>query len=296
MIAFNFNIHFQDEPSLNDLDINPSLSSFHISSSSDTTYRERFNVISDHAELSGRKIKYYAQNSYEKCDIGCEWGVEIEDLLFISWRCGEHTLHYTSLNEYTPELLNFWVLHTIIPMALVLEKSIEVLHVGAVEIENEAVLLSALSYGGKSTLTDYFIEQGYHFFGDDTVGIQVENNIYKAVPSYPYCRPYRKPESLGLKSGFFVENTRKIKAIFVLNKVSSDAKIEIKQLNGIEKYQALHHSFFLNFDFLKQDHFHWMNEMINVIPVYNITIPWELNRLEEVYKHLIDFLAYPVKQ
>ena len=76
MIAFNFNIHFQDEPSLMDLDMDSSLPSFNVYSSSDSTYNERFKVISDYAELSGRKVRYYAQKNYEECTLSCEWGVE----------------------------------------------------------------------------------------------------------------------------------------------------------------------------------------------------------------------------
>ena len=287
MTAFDFNICFEDEPSLKEPLLELSKKSLIVRKSAEAVSDRPFPVESAYTLLSGREIKYFADRPYADCGIGCRWGIEVRDVVFVVWRCGEYTVTYTPLDSFTPKLLEFWVLHTILPLMLTLEDSCNILHVGAVEIDGEAVLFSALSYGGKSTLTDYFLRQGHRFFCDDTLGVYRHNGGFMAVPSYPYHRPYREVESLGRKSDRLVKSAAPVKAVLVLQKCAPDAAIVIEEIKGVEKYRSFYFSAFVNFDFLKKRRFKWMSELLDAVPVYRVKIPWDLSRLNELYQQII---------
>ena len=292
MIAFNHFIDFEDEPQLTTPEHNLLLPTFSIIlDNNKTDFSKKFTYISGKAELSRRNIRYFAEKPYENCGEGCSWGIEVKDVLLISWVSGESTVLYRPLKLYTPELLQFWILHTIIPMILALDERYQVMHIAGVEIDDKAILFSADSFGGKSTLTDYFIQKGEYFYGDDTLGISCDRYGCVVIPSYPYCRPYREAESLGVKSLRWQKNPKNISAIFVLVQTAKEGALVITKLSGIDKYRALHHAFFLNFDFLKQAHFQWSNQFLTQVEVLEITIPWEIERLEEVYESIKNYVV-----
>ncbi len=56
---------------------------------------------------------------------------------------------------------------------------------------------------------------------------------------------------------------------------------------GIEKFKAFHYSAFINFDFMKKERFEFFSEMSKHIPVYRVTVPWNIERLDEVYDAII---------
>lgn len=284
MIAFNHNIHFQDEPTLDDGIYDATKEHIYIIRATDTTSFEALAFRSDYLPLSGREACYGAEKSYSKCKIGCQWGVDVKSLMSFVWCCGERSITYILQEEYTAELLQFWILHTILPMMFALDRSYNILHVGAVEVKGGPILFSAESFGGKSTMTDYFLKQGYRLISDDTVGIYEDKGRYMAIASYPFHRPYREAESLGFKVDKVMDRPKAIHAVYLLNKSDAQASIVIREVKGIAKYQAFHFSAFINFDFLKEQHFKALSAMANSVPVYKVTVPWDLKRLPEVYK------------
>jgi hypothetical protein len=178
-------------------------------------------------------------------------------------------------------------LHIVLPIFFTVEETYDFLHAGGVEIEGESVLFMAESFGGKSTMTDYFMKHGHAMISDDKVAsIEKEGKFY-AIPSHPHQRPYRKMEDLG----YFIDNFSKepspIHAIYQLEKADSDAMIKIKELNGIEKFKSLRYASETNLFFLKPKRFEYLMEMANSVPVYKVNVPWDLKRLEEVYKAII---------
>ena len=56
---------------------------------------------------------------------------------------------------------------------------------------------------------------------------------------------------------------------------------------SIEKFKAFHHSVFIEFPFRKEERFSFFGNMAQEIPVYTITVPWDLKRLKEVYEAII---------
>lgn len=289
MIAFDFNIHFKDETSLDDGLYDSNKKDFMIVKSSDLSAFQQLTVGSEYMPMSGRQARYASEKPFSLCQEGCSWGVEVKDVASFIWRCGEHSIAYIPQQLLAPELLQFWILHTILPMALALEKTYEILHVGAVEVNGEPILFSAESFGGKSTMTDYFLKQGHTLLSDDTLGVYKKNGDYVAVASYPFHRPYRKAESLGDKVVNVSTHPKPIKAIFLLEKSEARADVAIEELKGIEKYKAFHFSTFINFDFLQQHRFQLLGEMANTLPVYKVSVPWDITRIDEVYHSIITY-------
>jgi hypothetical protein len=215
------------------------------------------------------------------------WALEIKDVVTLIWDAKSRNIFYIKGNNYTPKQLRYWIFHTFFPIVLELERTYRILHVGSVEIEGKPVLFSAFSFGGKSTLTDYFIKQGHPLLSDDSLGIDKRNDGYYAIPSYPFHRPYRKLETLGDPVENFATEPKPLHAVYLLEKSEPDAKVEIHELKGIEKFKAFHYSAFINFDFMKKERFEFFTEMAKHVPVYKITIPWDLQRLSEVYDAIV---------
>ena len=283
MIAFNFNIHFQDEPSLNDRVFDDTRQSFLVKEDKSSFEKELFTIISDYVVLSDRRVKYYASSNYSNDD-NILWGIEIEDVVFFSWNNNQQILNYKKLLKYKVGLLEFWTLHTLLPIIFTIEKRFNILHVGSIDVEGIPIVISAPSFGGKSTLVDYFIKQGHALISDDTIGIVKREDCVYAVPSYPYHRPFRSAETLGYKVDNWKDQLHPVKIIYKLNKDEANCKITIEELKGIEKFKVFHFSTFINFDYLKVNNFKLVSEMSKSIAVYSITVPWTIRRISEVYE------------
>jgi hypothetical protein len=237
--------------------------------------------------LSGREGQYFAKNPFEEADAHFSWGLEIKDVLTLLWLPEEQTIAYLKGAHFTAQKLQFWIFHTFFPLVLELNRSYQFLHVGAVETRGKTILFSAPSFGGKSTLTDYFIKQGATLISDDALGIERKKEDYCAIPAYPFHRPYREPEVLGHKVERFALEAKKIDAVFLLQKADANAKISIQEVRGIEKFKAFHHSVFIEFPFRKEERFRFFGEMAQKVPVYRINIPWDLKRLNEVHQAIL---------
>jgi len=287
MFAFNFNIRFRDEPSLNKNSIDPSKETIHIVQSSEALDLEMFLWKSPYVPMSGREAAYGADVEFSLCQEGCRWGIDIKDIMTLTWVCGEHTVMYTPQRLFTAELLRFWILHTVLPVVLTLEDRYTFLHVGAVEVEGAPIIFSAESFGGKSTMTDYFIGRGHAMLCDDSLGTYSENGKVMAVASYPFHRPYREAEALGYPVENVMKEAKPIRAVYLLDKSDPDADIAMTELRGIEKYKAFHYSAFVNFNFRKEKHFKFMSAIVKQIPVYKVTVPWDMDRLPDVYDAIV---------
>jgi serine kinase of HPr protein (carbohydrate metabolism regulator) len=170
-----------------------------------------------------------------------------------------------------------------LPVFFSTEEIYDFLHAGAVEVDDKPILFIAQSFGGKSTLTDYFIKQGHRLISDDKVAVIERGGYIRAIPSHPHHRPYRKMEDLG----FFVEDMmtelQPIHAIYELERTKSDADIVITELKGMEKFTSLRVSSEMNLSFLKTKRFSLLMQISNQIPVYKVSVPWSLERLAEVH-------------
>jgi len=286
VIVYNHNVIFKDEPLLNKGSYNPLLDSFEISSCREVRNMSDFKIISDAVNLSNRKAYYYSAKDFQPCTKNVEWALEIQDVMTFFWKCGEKKFEFSPSKDYTPELLQFWILHTLIPLYLELNQIYSMLHVGAVKINGKAILFSAQSFGGKSTMTDYFLQKGHSLISDDSVGIYQESNFF-VVPSYPFHRPYRKTEDLGYFTENFSDELMPLNTMYILKKSDAKEKVTISKLFGLEKYKALHYSLFINIEFFKKQRFILLANMEKTVSIYTVVVPWDLERLSEVYDAII---------
>ena len=231
----------------------------------------------------GREVSLYTDREFTVTQNGQMWAFEVEGVVTIYWQSGSFVLEYNKHENFSESLLEYWVVHAALPFFFTIEAKYDFLHAGAVEVDEKPVLFTAESFGGKSTMTDYFMQKGHPMISDDKVGTYIKEKKVYAVPSHPHHRPYRKMEDLG----YFVENManepKPIHAIYQLERVKGDARIEISELWGIEKFKALRYSSEINLPFLKEKRFAYLSSLANLLPVYRVSVPWDLNRLEEVY-------------
>ena len=87
--------------------------------------------------------------------------------------------------------------------------------------------------------------------------------------------------------GYFIENVaatpKPIHAIYELDRAEPDAPVTITELHGIEKFASLRYSSEINLAFLKTKRFAFLMRLAKAVPVYKVIIPWDMERLAEVY-------------
>jgi len=287
MIIFNHNLIFRNEPQLQDNILKNDLESIFITEEQTFPLSDTFPLIGAWIPISSGKIRYHSVILFENADTRLSWALEIKDVVTLIWDAKERKILYIKGDKYTPIQLRYWIFHTFFPIVLELEGTYRILHVGSVEIEGKPVLFSAFSFGGKSTMTDYFIQKGHTMLSDDSLGIEKRGEEYYAVASYPFHRPYREVETLGYHVENFATEPKLLHAVFLLEKSAPDATVEIVELKGIEKFKAFHYSNFINFSFMKQERFEFFSEMAKYVPVYKVVVPWDLERIEEVYEKIV---------
>lgn len=259
-----------------------------VAESASHSLTDEFFIKTDWIPLSGQEARFCSAQSFKKRDENLTWSLEIKDVVTLIWDASDKKISYIKGKNYGPRRLRFWIFHTFFPMVLELEHIYRILHVGSVEIKGKPVLFSAFSFGGKSTLTDYFIKQGHTMLSDDSMAIDKRKDGYYAISSYPFHRPYREAETLGHPVENFATEPKPLHAVYLLEKSEPDVAVEINELKGIEKFKAFHYSSFVDFSFMKQERFDFFTEMAKHIPIYKIKVPWDLDRLDEVYKAIVE--------
>ncbi len=236
----------------------------------------------------GRDLALYTDRPFTRTVTGQQWAFDVEGVVTFFWCSGQSTIDYVPAQNFTPELLEYWTLHIVLPIFLTIEEYFYFLHAGAVEIDGTSVLFVAESFGGKSTMTDFFIKQGHALVSDDKVAILQEDGKFLAVPSHPHHRPYREMEDLGLFVSNMANAPKPIQAIYTLKRVAADTHISISELQGIEKFKSLRFSSEINLSFLKSERLKDLGRLSENVTVYEVMVPWDIERLEEVYTAIVN--------
>ena len=214
----------------------------------------------------------------------------VNKVLSFSTTVGSNEIFYHIAEEGNLELRDYWLSHTFLPILLTIENKYYILHAGAVEIFEKPVLFVADSFGGKSTMTDFFIKKGHTMISDDKVATYDKDGFIYSVPSYPYHRPYRKMEDLGIFVENFAKENKIINCIFNLVKSDAKASIKIEEIFGVEKFKVLRYATDIDLPVEQEKKFTTLANIANKVQIYSIIIPWDLNRLEEVYQTIINFI------
>lgn len=237
-----------------------------------------------------REVLITSDKPFEKVEKGQLISFIVKDVVTFSSKINSKRILYYKDKKATDELVKYWLYHTFSPILFTFENIYYILHAGAVEIENTPVLFVADSFGGKSTLTDFFINKGHTMISDDKVATFEKDDKIYSVPSYPYHRPYRKVEDLGIYVENFAKENKPINSIFNLVKSEANSKIKISKISGIEKFKVLRHATDIDLPINQKSKFERVTQIANKTDIYNITIPWDLDRLDEVYQAIINFI------
>lgn len=234
-----------------------------------------------------RVVSISSDNSFEHLLSNQNIYFHVEDVITFHIKLNTKKIYYKFYKNGNKELLKYWLYHTFLPILFTIENKYYFIHAGAVEIEDEPVLFIANSFGGKSTLTDFFIKKDHTMISDDKVATYIENEKVYSVPSYSYHRPYRKVEDLGCFVNNFAKENKPISKIYNLVKSDKNDTISISEISGIEKFIALRYATDIDLQVNKKSRFEILSKIANKVKVYNIKIPWDLDRLEEVYQAII---------
>lgn len=238
-------------------------------------------------ESQGRNLTLYSDHEFMNMDIGQLWVFEIKDVITFFWNRGMMDLEYIKHENFTEKLLKYWALHVVLPTFFIIEGIYNFLHAGAVEVDGKPILFIAPSMGGKSTMTDFFMQQGHKMISDDKVATFQKDGDFYAVPSYPHHRPYRNIEDLGFCVDNFDHTPRIMKIIYVLEGVSSNEDVIIRELFGIEKFKSLRDAKEMNLFFHEFMQLNYLSKIAREVLVFKVTVPWGLERLKEVYNTII---------
>lgn len=234
-----------------------------------------------------RIVSISSDKSFENLQSNQNIYFQIEDVMTFFVRLNTNKIYYKFHKYGNEELLKYWLYHTFLPILFTLENKYYFIHAGAVEVKGNPILFIANSFGGKSTLTDYFIKKNHTMISDDKVATFIKEELIYAVPSYPYHRPYRKVEDLGIFIENFSKENKPISKIYNLIKSDEKEEIFINEIKGIKKFTALRYATDIDLQVNKKSRFEILSKIANSIKVYDISIPWDLDRLEEVYQAII---------
>jgi hypothetical protein len=241
----------------------------------------------------GRDLCILSDREMARSEEGQPWCLEVNEVVRFAWAGGSGRIEYEALEQCAGPLLAFWLIHIFLPLYFALEGRYEFIHACAVEVDGDSILFVAPSTGGKSTLTDFFLQQGHRLISDDKVATYLHNGRYFAVPSHPNHRPYRKFEDLGYPVEGFSPLARPVDAFYALQGVDAQAEVAINEISGSQRFVDLLPSYLFNFSFLQARRFKYLAEMANTVPIYRLEVPWELNRLAEVHTAICRHRARP---
>jgi hypothetical protein len=173
-----------------------------------------------------------------------------------------------------------------LPIFFTLSKKYYLLHTGSININNKAVLFTGNSHAGKSTLTDYFLKKNYVLLSDDKLATFKKEDKFYCVPSHPYHRPYRGVEDLGIKTENFNTQELKIDRIYWIKPVEANEDIVVSEMLGVKKFEVLRYSTEMDLT-VNVDRFNYITKLANSVKVYEIQIPRNIDRLEEVYDKIL---------
>lgn len=134
------------------------------------------------------------------------------------------------------------------------------IHSSAVEIQNQAVLISGVSGAGKSTIALSLIHAGYRYLADDIVMVNPREDmlIQPAFPQQKVCRNIAEQMETGnlfyineKKDKFayynmenFCREPRQLTTLIILKKYEG-ASVKIEEITGVEKISAVINNLFL---------------------------------------------------
>lgn len=230
-----------------------------------------------------REVRLLSGSTTGRSFAGCTWCFRVEGVVSFYWFGGESRIMYTPHDGSSDALCAFWFIHIYLPLFLTLERGYDFIHAASVEVEGRPILLIAPSMGGKSTLGGFFLSRGHPMLSDDKVATFYHESQHWAVPSHPHHRPYREYEVLGQYIANYAQQSGALQAIYLLEQCEPGGKISIEEVTGYSKFEQLMPSYLFEFSFLQERRLRWLSTLVDQVPVFKVTRPWGLERLQETY-------------
>ncbi len=217
------------------------------------------------------------------------WQLVIEKRFVFTWSNHQREMCVETLGgEGNSTKLLFWLSHTVMPVYMMLAQGDILLHASAVEVGGKAILFIAPSYGGKSTLADFFVQQGHRLLSDDKIRIVLTPDGYFAYPSYPYRRTTRDFETLGTLTERYCSSPLPVGGVFLLSFVESDEKCSIQLIGGLHKFEVLQQAYLYEPISISTTEMQYLLKFSGSVQLYQINVPKEIERLNEVYYAVVD--------
>jgi hypothetical protein len=248
---------------------------------------EEFPYQVDFTSSQGRKIHLNAKYNFKNSKNLLEFLFVVEDVAV--FHCDAVSQQIRCLEDYlcTDNLITYWLIHIVLPMYFTLSDTYYLLHTGSVVVDETAVLFLGDSHAGKSTLTNYFLSKNHALLSDDKLATYCDDESFLCVGSHPYHRPYRETETLGIKANKFHDTTLELGNIYWINPVEAEDDVVIEEIRGIKKFEILKYSTEMDLPVNQEKRFAYITKLANAKKVYEIKIPRDLERLEEVYTKII---------
>jgi hypothetical protein len=222
---------------------------------------------------------------------GQPWRLDVQGIVSFTWYGAQNRILYRADAQLERRLKAFWFVHIFLPLYLTLERGYDFIHSAAVEVDSQPLLFIAHSTGGKSTLADYFIQKGHALLSDDKVATYFRDGQYWAVPSYPYHRPWREAEVLGAPVHNFFARPAPIQGFYVLEEGEPDSEVQIEEVTGFRKFEALLPHYLFDFGYLREQRMGWLAQLADRSLVFRVRRPWDLGRISETYAEVCSQVA-----
>ena len=236
----------------------------------------------------GREI--YLCSQYDLNEKQDKWAFVVEGCITFLCNTETKTICYKEEQNFSQELMEYWLVHIVLPLFLTLENKHYFFHTGSVLVEDKAVLFMGDSYAGKSTLTDFFLQKGHALLSDDKLAsfYDEQSEAFFVHASHPYHRPYRAREDLGQKAENFKEGRFSIGKIYWLEPVAAEKEVSIKELKGRKKFECLRYSTEMDIALYKRERFEYLSKFANSMKIYEVQVPHDMKRLGEVYEKIVE--------
>ena len=196
--------------------------------------------------------------------------------------------------------------------ALLHQRRLLPLHACTVLFDEHCLVFAGISGAGKSTLAAALISKGGTLVADDISVIDFSGERPAVCPAFPYIKIWEdslihlglsiaglEPVRGELKKFYlpvpqFSRAFTAISHVFILN-THNRPEVEIKQLQGVEKFRALKKHTYLFRGIpktgLEQNHFVLANQLAGQVPMSLLTRPTGDFNTEKLVRYLSDFLS-----
>lgn len=232
----------------------------------------------------GRELLIRTDRSLKASVAGQPWMVDVLGVVSFTWYGGDNRIFYHCENQVELALVAFWFVHVFLPLYLTLERSYDFIHSAAVEVDGSPLLFAAPSTGGKSTLADYFLQQGHALLSDDKVATFFHKGRYWALPSHPHHRPWREVEVIGTPVDNFFSKPAPLQSFYLLEADDAESDVEIVEVHGFRKFESLLPNFLFDFGYLRDQRMRSLAQLADQSRVFRLRRPWDIGRMGEVYE------------